>query len=276
MNGNDKRGGPMQMILNRRPPIDPGVASSMRTWVTRMFGVDCDFNRLSKDEALDALELFRKAWIQPSPDDETHSGGLNLGLLDADEKARFEHRIATAAGLEPGHFQTEREWHMLRVELARQNAEARRHRQMLRDETVDFLGVVHGHLLSGHLRFEHLGILVSLLAAFQAGETLGAPGQSFSGKGADLCLTFNTHYGLLGRVDPNGRAGNWQARLDHLIRTGWFTLERPGGPELRLRLGRRAVRAMAGEPLKSARAKARAEERKKAREQQAQLTTEAA
>ncbi len=254
-------------ILNRRPPIDPWVADDIKGLLTRTVGVaDCDLNRLPKEQALDALALIQKAWIEPT--DETHRGGLNLACLDAEEKTRFERHIATAAGLEADHFQKAREVAWFKAEFAKLEAESRRNEQMLRQETYDFFATLRGHL-GGHLWLEHAAMLVALLSAFQSGQTLG-PGQRFEGRGADLTLVFDhVNYGPLGaNIDPHGRIGNWQEVLRHLVEGGnWFALDKSGGREWRLKLGRRAIRAMSGEPRKSERAKARAERWKKEQEE---------
>jgi hypothetical protein len=245
------------MLKTRKPPVEVETAKNIMDWLTWTIGVrGVDLNRLAARDAQAALGLLQKAEVESKNRDVR--GGLEWGRLDEKEQARLEGFIARAAGLDADVFAKTREEHRLKNELNQILADGRRHEQMLRSEVRDCFSILYGYVESGHLWFEHAGLIVLLFAAFQSGNPLGDR-QRFEGSGDDLTLVFDHRFGLLGgRVDPNGRAGNWKRVLDHLVKHRWFTLERRG-PEWRLKLGPRSLATLRGTSVKKKTARRKAE-----------------
>jgi hypothetical protein len=154
---------------------------------------------------------------------------------------RFEAILERASGLDAGTFERERADRAFRVkaaELARRVARLKITPQQERSLLAAIFQQADERALHAH----HAGVLVLLLASFQAGRAL-APGAEITvDADGERVLRYNRRLGFLGRAA--GEAGTPDRILRQLVANQWLTVNRAGGQD-ELRLGPRAKRTLA-------------------------------
>lgn len=224
-----------------RPGPAPEQLAAVKAWVHRTTGVRIEPGGLDPAEQNQLVTLARKA--------ESEGGGIDRAALTSRERKTFDGLLEGAAGLEPGTFAKQRKDAEALAQIEQLAVEARA-RPLSRKQEQSLLVELHQQMAAGCLRLEHVGTLVAILAQMQRAAPF-APGSRIERDGDHVVLVFNETYGMLGQADANGRGGNRKRVLRQLEANAWITVERIGGPEVAIRLGRRALRVLGIAPTKS-------------------------
>jgi hypothetical protein len=150
----------------------------------------------------------------------------------------LERLVETGSGQAPGATERARQDARNIEKIKALGRDATRLPKLKRRQEAALLTEIRGQLAGGFLFVEHVGVLVTLLAAFSSSETV-APNQTFEGAGLDLVLTIDRRWGVFAGNLTGGEMPDPLPLLRHLGKNSWFVITEHG-PTIRVGLGVRA------------------------------------
>jgi hypothetical protein len=239
---------PMRNRRSERPSKDAMLEASDRVaiWTNSWHGgsLRIKWSRLGDGEARSLAELTRVG---------AYGGGFVPARLDETQRAEFETLVEKGAGLGPGWFERTREQAGLTREVRKLLAEASRPRQPTVAEEDRLVRMLHDLVKRRALHIDRVGVYMYLLGQIISYEAV-APGAFVEGADDSTTLVLRRNLGLGANHDPTFNAtSRWEEAVEQLDRNGLLEVEHLGGPEVRVRMGWRTLKAL-GRPSRKGRA----------------------